>query len=150
MENARENTLSVLADLINICKEEYQLFKTASLNTTNPYLKSTLENCAEEKFRNMNKLMAEIERLGGKMDDDDVQMPAKVLEEIRSVDNDSDILTKCEKIDDIVLSKYSKAMNGNILWEVIPLVAKQYFASVNLHDRIMYLFKRDFPSSVYS
>ena len=53
-------------------------------------------------------------------------------------------------MDDIVLSRYSKAMNGEILWEVVPLVAKQYFASVNLHCRIMYSFKGNIPSSVYS
>jgi hypothetical protein len=59
-------------------------------------------------------------------------------------------LAQCEKIDDIVLSKYSKAMNGDILWEVVPFVAKQYFASVNLHEKIIYLFKSDLPSAVYS
>ena len=66
MENAREVTLSILEDLINICKEEHILFKTASNKITNPFLKSTLDNCADEKDKNIHKLETEIERLGGK------------------------------------------------------------------------------------
>jgi uncharacterized protein (TIGR02284 family) len=149
MENAREFTLSILADLINICKKEHSLFKSASNKTTNPYLKSTLDNCADEKDKNIHKLENELERLGGKFESKDTQVPPDGIEEPDSFNDDKEILTKCEIMDDIVLNKYSKAMNGDILWEVVPLVAKQYFASVNLHCKIMYSFKSD-VSRVYS
>ena len=150
MENAREVTLSVLEDLINICKEEHILFKTASNKVTDPYLRSTLDNCAEEKSSNIHKLESEMERLGGKFNTGEELITKTVLEEFCSYTNDKEILSRCEELDDIVLSKYSKAMNGDILWEVVPLVAKQYFASVNLHCRIMYSFKSNHTSSVYS
>lgn len=150
MENAREATLWVLEDLINSCKEELILFKTASDKVTDPYLRSTLDNCAEEKHRNIHKLETEIERLGGKFNSGEELISKKAVEDLCSYSNDKEILSRCEELDDIVLSKYSKAMNGDILWEVVPLVAKQYFASVNLHCRIVYSFKRDLPSRVYS
>ena len=150
MENAREVTLSILEDLINICKEENILFKTASDKITNPYLKNTLNNCADEKDRNIHSLETEIKRLGGKFDGKDIQISQKILEKFGSFNDDIEILAQCEKIDDIVLSKYSKAMNGDILWEVVPFVAKQYFASVNLHEKIIYLCKSDLPSALYS
>jgi hypothetical protein len=150
MDNARELTLSVLGDLIRTCKEEHILFKTASGKILNPFLKNTLDNCAEEKIRNIHKLEIELERLGGKYDEKDLELSPKIIEEIESFNDDRDILTKCEMIDEIVLRKYSTAMNGDILWEVVPLVAKQYFASVNLHCRIMYSFRSDLPNSVYS
>jgi hypothetical protein len=35
-----------------------------------------------------------------------------------------------------VIDKYFYATRKNILWEVIPLVAKQYFGSKSLHDQI--------------
>jgi hypothetical protein len=60
MENVREVTLSILEDLINICKEENILFKTTSDKITNPYLKNTLNNCADEKDRNIHSLETEI------------------------------------------------------------------------------------------
>jgi uncharacterized protein (TIGR02284 family) len=150
MEKAREATLSILGELINICKEEYALFKTASDKITNPYLRKTLDNCSEEKFSNIKKLAIEIQRLGGKSDGKDIEITQKVLEDFNSFNGDKEILSHCEKIDNIVLNKYSNAMNEDILWEVIPVVAKQYFASVNLHCRIMYSFKSELPHAVFS
>jgi uncharacterized protein (TIGR02284 family) len=150
MDNAREITLAILEDLINICKEEYSLFKSASSRISDPYLKSTLENCVEEKNRNIRKLETEVERLGGKFESMSEQLSPYLVEEINSFNDDKEILSKCEQIDDIVLSRYSNAMNGDILWEVVPLVAKQYFSSVNLHCRIIYSFKNDLPTSIYS
>jgi uncharacterized protein (TIGR02284 family) len=150
MENAREATITILEDLINICKEENILFKTASIKITNPYLKKTLDNCAEEKDKNIHKLEREVERLGGNFNGKDLEISPQVLGNFDSYDCDKEILTRCEMMDDIVLNKYSNALNGDILWEVIPLVAKQYFASVNLHCRIMYSFKNTLPHPVYS
>jgi len=150
MENTREMTLSVLEDLIKTCAVEKVLFKTVSDKTKDSYLKNTLDNCADEKDKNILKLKAEIERLGGKFEEKDFQISQKVLDDFGSYKDEKELISKCEKIDDMVLSKYSTAMNGNILWEVIPLVAKQYFASVNLHYRIVYLFKSNVTNTIYS
>jgi uncharacterized protein (TIGR02284 family) len=150
MENTREITLSVLEDLIDTCTMEHVIFKTVSDKTKNPHLKSTLNNCADEKNKNILKLKAEIERLGGKLEEKGLQISQKVLEKLGTLKNDKEIISQCEMIDDIVLTEYSKAMNDNILWEVIPLVAKQYFASINLHYKIIYLFKSSPLSTVYS
>jgi uncharacterized protein (TIGR02284 family) len=148
MESAREITLSILEDLINTCIMEHILFKTASGKITSPSIKTTLDHCVDEKNSQINKLKNEVTRLGGKFEEKDFQISQNILEEFDSFISDKEILTKCEKIDDIVLKKYSKAMDGNILSEVIPLVAKQYFATVSLHCKIM-CFKSDLPT-VYS
>ncbi|MDR3627432.1 MAG: DUF2383 domain-containing protein [Ignavibacteriaceae bacterium] len=150
MENTREITLSVLEDLIDTCAMEHEIFRTVSDKTKDPYLKSTLNNCVDEKNKNILKLKAEIERLGGKFEEKGLQISQKILEKFSSLKNDKEIIAQCEEIDDIVLNKYSMAMNGNILWEVIPLVAKQYFASISLHYKIVYSFKSSPLSTVYS
>jgi uncharacterized protein (TIGR02284 family) len=148
METAREATLSILEDLVNICKEENILFKTASAKISNPHVKRTINNCAEEKEIDVRNLETEIKRLGGTLDRKGPQTSQKVIDEFGLFNDDMAILAKCERIDDIVLNKYFKAMNGDILWEVVPFVVKQYFASVNLHDRIIYLSKINLQNQV--
>jgi uncharacterized protein (TIGR02284 family) len=145
LENTKEITLSVLEDLINTCSEEYILFKTASEKITNPSLKDILNNCADEKDIIIHKLEKEITRLGGKFNVKNPLIFNKFLEYFDPYKGDMEILTLCEKMDNIVLNKYYEAMNGDILWEVVPLVAKQYFNSVNLHRRIMYSLKKSDP-----
>jgi uncharacterized protein (TIGR02284 family) len=150
MENAREATQVILEDLLNISKEEHFLFKTASEKITNPFLKSILDNCADEKQMNIDKLEMELERIGGKFNRREIEIAQNVLGYFDAFNCDKEILSQCQKFDDVVLNKYSKAMNGDILWEVVPFIAKQYFASVNLHCRIMYSSKNNVPKSVYS
>ncbi len=144
MEHAKEFTISILKDLINVCREEHSLFNTATEKLNDNNLKQTFQNCAKQKAAYINTLEKEIRRLGGTLDNDEV---SKAWESI-SISyskfgfEEEKILNECVTNDSIALNKYSDAMNEDILWEVIPLVAKQYFDSKNLHDKITYLCGR--------
>ena len=141
MESAKELTIQILKDLIATCKTGFIFFKAASEKISEPNLKATFNHYAIAKKENMCKLEAEVERLGGEITKvgKDLQINANILEEFDYLDNEGKILSECEKVDNAVLNKYSNAINDNILWEVIPLVAKQYFDSVNLHDRFIFM-----------
>ena len=141
MGNTREFTIDVLNELIQTCKEEQLLFNSASKRITDPKLIQTLKNYSKEKEKDINKLESEIKRLGGKL--------INLKSNSNYVDNSGDIkaeydndriLLECVNQDVMTLNRYSSAIKEEILWEVIPLVAKQYFESQNMHEKLMHSF----------
>ena len=141
MENTREFTISVLKDLIQNCMEEQSLFKKASKRITDPKLLLTIKNYLEEKAISINKLKREIKRLGGNLNNLEGEPDTSDNSKDITTDYDDErILLECVNKDVMILDRYSNAIKEEILWEVIPLVAKQYFESQNMHENLMLSF----------
>ena len=139
MERAREYTISVLKDLLNLCKEERSLFNSAIEKIEDNNIKENFFNCANEKSEFIFKIESEIKRLGGSIENaEEINAVAQNLPSNKKFNAEQDkIVHYCLEKDNSILSRYSTAMNEDIMWEVVPLIAKQYFDSKNLHDRIM-------------
>ncbi len=141
MDKTREFTIAVLKDLIQNCMEEQSLFNKASDKITDPNLIQTLRSYSKKKEGCINKLEMEIKRLGGdsngikKVFDGD-----SILKDIAADNDDDKILLECVNKDVMMLNRYSNAIKEEILWEVVPLVAKQYFESQNMHESLMRSF----------
>ena len=139
MEYMREYTISVLNDLIDVCRDEYSLFNTAAKNIEDENLKPVFQKYICEKYEQIIKLESEVKRLGGTLRDTilNVQSPQQ-----DAFNNTPTILRECIKKDYAVINRYSSAIKEDILWEVIPLVAKQYFGSKSMHDQIFSIYKK--------
>ncbi len=138
MEHMREYTISVLNDLIEVCRDEYLLFKTALRKIEDENLKQTFHKYTNEKNEQIIKLEAEVKRLGGAL-----RIPSfsAQTDKPELLKNTPSILHECIKKDDAVIKRFSSAIKEDILWEVIPLVAKQYFGSKSMHDQISLIYK---------
>lgn len=140
MEHAREYTISVLKDLLNLCREEHMLFNSAKEKIKDSSIKQTFLNCANEKAEIINKIESEIKRLGGSLEDLGEEFSIEQdLSVNKKLDSEQEkILYYCLEKDSITLNRYSVAMKEDIMWEVVPLIAKQYFDSKDLHDKILF------------
>ncbi len=143
MENMRAYTISVLNDLIDVCRDEYSFFNKAAKKIEDEKLKNIFQKYASEKNKQLIKLETEVIRLGGNLRDkkNELKLQQSIL------NSQPNILRECLKKDDAVMDRYSNAINEDILWEVIPLVAKQYFNSKSIHDGIFTIYK-DFNQPV--
>ncbi len=140
MDDMRENTIAVLKDLLAICKDEHSLFKAASEKTESEKLKPIFRKYAQEKEEHIIKLKSEIIRLGGNPDSRADALPES-LNSIHEISfATSELINECIRTDDLSIKRYSRAIKEDILWEVVPLVAKQYFGSKNLHDQMIMSF----------
>jgi uncharacterized protein (TIGR02284 family) len=143
MEQMREYTIKILNDLIDACRDEYILFNAASEKIKNETLKEAFLKYSQEKQEHIIKLECEVKRLGGDLNES--KNKSKVGTYILNIKQETDtkkLLRECVRSDAFAISLYSSAIKEDILWEVIPLVAKQYFGSKNIHDQIYNIFNK--------
>jgi len=139
----REYTIKILKDLIEACRDEYLLFNAAYQNIHNESLKETFNKYAQKKHEDMIKLECEVKRLGGDLNE--LKSNNAILSQMLFIKDENDtkkLLRECVRKDTIAINLYSSAIKEDILWEVIPLVAKQYFGSKNIHDQIYNIFNK--------
>ena len=138
MNDIKHYTISVLQDLIKISKDEYFLLELASRKSNDVELKSLLAVYAGEKKEHIIKLDAEVRRLGGypETNNDVLEISIEFCQSYSIEESQNDIIAECLKKDDLTILRYFDAIRKNIMWEVVPLVSKQYFVSKNLHDQI--------------
>ena len=142
MDQTRENTIAILKDLLRICKDEQSLFQTASDKSKDSRLKKELLKYAREKEEYVLKLKSEIKRLGDSPDLTEIQNDGLAGATVKDAEySANDLLQQCITKDSISIQRYSAAIKEDILWEVVPLVAKQYFGSINLHDQMLTYIK---------
>ncbi len=143
MEDTREFTIAVLKDLIQSCIEEQSLFNRASKKISDPKLLLTISNNSKEKANYISKLEREIKRLGGSLSyQDNMEKNFNNSNDTIADYDDDRILLECVNKDVMTLNMYSNAIKEEILWEVIPLVAKQYFESQSMHESLMRSFDK--------
>lgn len=142
MKNLRDYTVAVLQDLIKTNKDEYLLFEVASHKSEDAELKSLLVSYAGEIKECINKLETEVLRLGGCSDTNknDSENSTGFYKPYSFEKNRGGLISECLKKDDLNLSRYFYAIRKNIMWEVVPLVAGQYFGLKCLHDQIRNIY----------
>ncbi len=138
MNDVRHYTISVLQDLIKISKDEYFLLELASRKSDDTELKSLLDVYACEKKEHIIKLDEEVRRLGGYSAEnkDGLEISIELYKSSFIEENQNDLISECLKKDNLTILRFFDAIRKNIMWEVVPLVARQYFESKNLHDQI--------------
>lgn len=138
MKEIKDFTINVLHDLIKISKDEYFLLELASRKSGDTKLKFLFANYAVEKKEHIIKLEAEVQRLGGysETNKDDLEISIEFYESSFFEENQNGIIAEFLKKDNLTILKYFDAIRKDIMWEVVPLVARQYFESKNLHDQI--------------
>jgi uncharacterized protein (TIGR02284 family) len=135
MEHMREYTINILKDLLDACREEYILLNTASENIKNDTLKEIFGKYSQKKYEYAVKLECEIKRLGGDLDNQKNPELKNPFQPGLNTDTGK-LLRECVRRDSMAFKLYSSAIKEDILWEVIPLIAKQYFETKNIHDQI--------------
>lgn len=138
MKDIKKYTIEVLQELIDTNKDEYLLFKSASRKSVDAELKSLFAAYAGKKKEYISNLEKEVIRLGGSpvIHINDPEYSIEYYETSLSDKNWDNLIADCLKKDDLTINKYFYAIRKDIMWEVIPLVAKQYFGLKNLHDQI--------------
>lgn len=152
MNEIQSYTIEVLRELIKTNKEEYLLFKSASRRSGDTELKSLFAAYAVQKEESITNLENEVSRLGGN------PKAGKNYEGISDGYYESSIFEKnwekliadCLAKDELAMNKYFYAIRKNIMWEVVPLIAKQYFHAKSLHDLIRNIYTERSGSSCFN
>lgn len=137
MEFFRENTIKVLKELIKNCKFAEHLLRHSAEEFEDEKLRKTFKYYADQNSDYANKLNSEIVRLGGNTED---------FTEITFYDNNNKDIKEhfkaCEtSVNNAVRSYKDISLREDILWEVVPVIAKQYYGEKEAHETIQTLTK---------
>ena len=104
------------------------------------------------KERAYNKIGDRIGRLGvnSEMFKDDSENLIEYNKSSMLEENQDRMIEECLMKDDLMILKYFYSIRKKIMWEVVPLIAEQYFRSKNLHDQIKNICKDRVERSLYS
>jgi uncharacterized protein (TIGR02284 family) len=138
MKDIKKYTIEVLQELIETNKDEYLLFESASRKSEDAELKSLFSAYSGKKGEYISNLEKEVIRLGGFCETNkyDSENSIEFYNSSFFEKNWDNLIADCLKKDDLTINKYFYAIRKNIMWEVVPLVAKQYFGSKSFHDQI--------------
>ncbi|MGA7722056.1 MAG: PA2169 family four-helix-bundle protein [Ignavibacteriaceae bacterium] len=138
MDDVKKFTIKVLQDLIDTNKDEYILFESASQKSEDGELKLLFAaySCKKEEY--ISGLEKEIKRLGGcsETNKNDAKNSIEFNDSLLNGKTRDNLISEFLKMGDMTINKYFYAIKENIMWEVVPLIAKQYFGSKSLHDQI--------------
>jgi uncharacterized protein (TIGR02284 family) len=141
MNDVQKYTIEVLQELIKTNKDEYQLFESASRKSKDSELKDLFTAYAVQKQESISKLENEVVRLGGSSETDKITENSTEFYESSIFDkNWEKLIADCLMKDDLAINKYFYAIRKNIMWEVVPLIAKQYFGAKTIHDQIRNIY----------
>ena len=151
MKDVKDYTIAVLHELLSTSKAEYSLLNITSRKLKEAELKSLFAAYAVEKKVHIIKLGREIGRLGvsSEIVKDDSENLIEYFESSQIEKNQDLLIEECLRKDDLMILEYFNAMRKNIMWEVVPLIAHQYFRSKNFHDQIKNLFTERTERSIY-
>lgn len=134
-----EITLDILNNLIKTLKESESIYKAAAVHIHDEALKEVFLTYAEQKADYAEKLQHEVTRLGGRVSygfSEDEEMPEYMADD----EPPAQILNDCESREAKAIFNYERAMNeDDVLWEVIPIVSKQYMESKQSYYQIQYI-----------
>lgn len=138
MEFFRENTINVLKELIRNCKFAENLLRTSAKEFHDENLKKIFIYYADQNSSYVNKLNSEITRLGGVAED----LSEETTYYDHSFGDIQEHLKACESSVNTAVNNYKEiALREDILWEVVPVIAKQYYGEKEAHEKILTLGK---------
>jgi uncharacterized protein (TIGR02284 family) len=134
----------VLHELIDICRDGEQGFRTAATGVSDPTLRRLFESYAEQRASFARELQAEVARRG--------EEPARSgdaagalhrgwmkIREAVSGNDEAAILAECEQREDAALRAYRDAVDQRIPGDTAPLVERQSVQVKDAHDHVRML-----------
>ena len=143
----KDDTESVLNDLIEISKDGEKGFAKAAEDAHDAELKSLFNVCARRCREGATELQAQVRALGGNPETSGSAAGALhrgwiSLREAISSRDDKAILEECEKGEDYAKAQYRKALEQNLPADVRAIVDRQYQGVLANHDRVRALRDR--------
>ncbi len=141
-----DDTISVLNNLVETCKDGQNGFQTAADGVKNSELKTLFNKYSQQRAQFAAELQGEVRRLGG-----DPEKTGSVVAtlhrgwiNIKSAvtgDDESAVLAECERGEDSAVSNYQDALKANLPADVQSVVQRQFTQVKEAHDRIRSLEK---------
>jgi uncharacterized protein (TIGR02284 family) len=135
---------AVLNDLIEICRDGEQGFRTAATGIGDPRLRRLFESYAEQRASFARELQAEVARRGDE--------PARSgdaagalhrgwmkIREAVSGNDEAAILAECERGEAAAVRAYRTAVDQRIPGDTADLVERQYVQVKDAHDHVRML-----------
>ncbi len=136
-----EDTVSVLNDLIETCKDGEKGFRECADDLTNPQLKTTMTQRAHDCATAATELQELVRTLGGDPETGtsmagDMHRRWVDLKTTITGQDDEAILNECERGEDVALKSYRKALDKSLPPEVRAVVERQLQGVQRNHDQV--------------
>jgi len=133
MDDFKANTLNVLKELIKSCHDAENLLRNACSTLDDMSLNKIFLYYAELNKTYMNKLESEIVRLGGNVEEFYQERTSQNSDKTNYLDN----LKICQNGVNNAVNNYKEiSLREDILWEVVPVIAKQYFGEMEVQESL--------------
>lgn len=126
-----ENTITVLNNLIEICKDSQKSFEIAAENVDNDKYKKLFEKVSKQRDQFITELCTEVLTLGGDPEESgsissSLHRGWMNLKSTVTDNNEIFIISESEAGEDLTVKNYREALGKNLPKEVEKLVQRQY------------------------
>ena len=133
MKSFKDNTIQGLKDIIKNCRHTEDILRNSAMDIDNNSLKNIFFYYADLNSSYIQKLQAEILRLGGKLED----LGSEILYYWGDKTEFKDKLIICENsVNDAVNNYKEFSLREDILSEVVPVIAQQYYGEKEVQETI--------------
>lgn len=136
-----QETISVLNDLIETCKDGEKGFRECAQDLKNPQLKTILMQRAQDCATASAELQQLVRTLGGDPETSgsvagDLHRRWVDLKSMVTGKDDEAILNECERGEDVALKSYRKALDKDLPAEIRVVIQRQYQGVQHNHDQV--------------
>lgn len=132
MDYIRNRTLKILNDLMKTVSKSNKSIQNTIQHISNTQLKNVFKDLLQERIKQSLKLKSEILRLGGKVDESSENFDFNL--DSSKINND-ELIKYFIQENELVSKQYQSALHEDILWEVIPVISKQFFKTKELNSK---------------
>jgi uncharacterized protein (TIGR02284 family) len=136
-----KQTVSVLNDLIETCKDGEEGFRTCAEDIRRPELKTLFTTRARQCAEAATELRQLVRQLGGDPETDtsvggDLHRRWVDLKSAITGKDDESILNECERGEDVAKRNYQKALEKDLPAQIKTVVQRQYEGVLRNHDEV--------------
>lgn len=136
-----ENTISILNNLIETCKDGQQGFKDAAEGTENSELKKTFYDYSQQRSKFAGELQELVRGMGGEPEDSasftgSIHRGWINIKSAVTGQDETAILNECERGEDVAVKQYKEALEETMPENVSEVVRRQYADIQAAHDTI--------------
>jgi uncharacterized protein (TIGR02284 family) len=139
-----KQTIGILNDLIETCRDGQEGFKEAAENSKSPDLKTFFNERSQERARCVGELQQQVRSLGGDPENSGSTAGAmhRVWIDIKGTltgKDDHSILNEAERGEDSAVKAFEEALNEALPANVRTVLEREYRVVKNAHDRVKQL-----------
>lgn len=136
-----QDTISVLNDLIETCKDGEKGFRECAEDLKNPQLKTTMVQRAQDCATASAELQQLVRSLGGDPETSgsvagDLHRRWVDLKSMVTGKDDEAILNECERGEDVALKSYRKALDKDLPADIRVVIQRQFQGVQRNHDQV--------------